>query len=78
MKRGKTRRVFFFSAPNSPTIDNNQQHITVRTHLDLLSISPSQGEKVPKRLGGVIGCKYKTSSWHLNGFPYGSNIGSAV
>ena len=27
-----------------------------------------------KRLGGIIGCKYKTSSWHLNGFPYGSNI----
>ena len=23
-----------------------------------------------KRLGGIIGCKYKTSSWHLNGFPY--------
>ena len=20
-------------------------------------------------LGGVIGCEYKTSSWHLNGFP---------
>ena len=22
-----------------------------------------------KRLGGIIGCKYKTSPWHLNGFP---------
>ena len=22
-----------------------------------------------KRLGGIIGCKYQTSSWHLNGFP---------
>ena len=22
-----------------------------------------------KRLGGIIGCKYKTSSRHLNGFP---------
>ena len=21
------------------------------------------------RLGGIIGCKYKTSSWYLNGFP---------
>ena len=21
-----------------------------------------------KRLGGIKGCKYKTSSWHLNGF----------
>ena len=27
-----------------------------------------------KRLGGIIGCKYKTSSWHLNGFPDDSNI----
>ena len=47
--------------------------------LDLLSIPQSRGE-MPKRLGGVIGCKYKTSSWHLNGFPYGgSNIaGSTV
>ena len=31
-----------------------------------------------KRSGGVIGCKYKTFSWHLNEFPYGSNIGSKV
>ena len=29
-----------------------------------------------KRLGGTIGCKDKTSSWHINGFPDGSNIGS--
>ena len=29
-----------------------------------------------KRVGGVKGCKYKTSSWHLNGFPDGNNIGS--
>ena len=27
-----------------------------------------------KRLGGIIGCKYKTSSWHLNGFAYGRYI----
>ena len=41
----------------------------IRTRLDLLS----------KRLGGIIGCKYKTSSRHLSGFPYyGSNIGSTV
>ena len=26
-----------------------------------------------KRLGGMIGCKYKTSSWHLNGFPDGTD-----
>ena len=31
-----------------------------------------------KRLGGIIGCKYKTFSWHLNGFPDGSNIGSTI
>ena len=30
--------------------------------------------KMSKRLGGIIGCRYKTSSWHLNGFPDGSNI----
>ena len=29
-----------------------------------------------KRLGGIIGCKDKTSSWHVNGFSDGSNIGS--
>ena len=34
--------------------------------------------KISKRLGGIIGCKDKTSSWHLNGFPDGSNIGSTV
>ena len=36
---------------------------------------PPVGENMSKRLGGIIGCKDKTSSWHLNGFPYGSNIG---
>ena len=30
---------------------------------------PPVGGKMSKRLGGIIGCKYKTSSWHLNGFP---------
>ena len=39
---------------------------------------PVKGGKMPKRLGGIIGCKYKTSSWHLNGFPDGSNIVSTV
>ena len=28
-----------------------------------------------KRLGGIIGCKYKTSSWHLNGFPVVVTLG---
>ena len=36
---------------------------------------PVGGEKMSKRLGGIKGCKYKTSSWHLNGFPDGNNIG---
>ena len=31
-----------------------------------------------KRFGGIIGCKYETSSSYLNGFPDGSNIGSTV
>ena len=31
-----------------------------------------------ERLGGIKGCGDKTSSWHLNGFPDGSNIGSTV
>ena len=45
---------------------------------ELLSI-PQSGGKVPKRLGRIIGCKDKTSSWHLNGFPDdGRNIGSTV
>ena len=31
-----------------------------------------------KRLGGIEGCKYKTSSWHSNWFPDADNIGSTV
>ena len=26
----------------------------------------------------LIGCKDKTSTWHLNGFPDGSNLGSTI
>ena len=42
---------------------------------------PPVREKNLKRLGGIIGCKDKTSSWHLNEFRDGtcsSNIGSTV
>ena len=39
---------------------------------------PVMGGKMPKRLGGIKGCKYKTSSWHLNRFPDADNIGSTV
>ena len=28
-----------------------------------------------KRLGGIKGCKYKTSSWHINGFPMEITLG---
>ena len=40
---------------------------------------PSQGG-MSKRLGSesIVGCKDKFSSWHLIGFPNGSNIGSTV
>ena len=34
-----------------------------------------RGENI---VGGIKGCEYKTSRWHLNGFPDGSNIGSTV
>ena len=34
---------------------------------------------MPKRfVGGIIGCKDKTSSWHLHGFLYGSNMESTL
>ena len=36
--------------------------------------SPGRGRKMSKRLGGIIGCKGKTSSWHLIGFPDGSDV----
>ena len=39
---------------------------------------PVGGGGVLNRLGGIIGCKDKTCSWNLIGFPVGSNIGSAV
>ena len=31
-----------------------------------------------KRLGGIKGCKYKTSSWHSNRIPDADNIGSTA
>ena len=39
---------------------------------------PTQGGEILKRLGGIIGCKDKTSSCHLNGFPSGDKSGSTV
>ena len=50
--------------------------------LDLVSIPQSEGQREKNvkmfRWGHTVGCKYKTSSWHLSGFPDGSNIGSTV
>ena len=39
---------------------------------------PVSGEKMLKHLGGIKACKYKTSSWPLNGIPDGSNLGLTV
>ena len=36
---------------------------------------PVRGGEMSKRIGGIKGCKYQTSSWHLNGFLDGNNIG---
>ena len=36
---------------------------------------PVMGGKMPKRLGGIKGYKYKTSSWHLNGSPMQITLG---
>ena len=51
-------------------------YFVIRTRLDLLSIPQSGGKNVKTFIiGGIIGCKYKTSSWHLNRFPAADNIG---
>ena len=48
-------------------------------HLDLLSIPQSGGKNVKTFRWDHRLHKYKTSSWHLTGFPYRSNIiGSTV
>ena len=39
---------------------------------------PVMGGKMSKHSGGIKGCKYQTSSWHLNRFPDADNIGSTV
>ena len=60
---GDTRDVFLKKKQNAPRPSEHP---------------PARGGKMSKRLGGIKGCKYKTSSWHLNGFPDGNNIGSTV
>ena len=39
---------------------------------------PVMGGKMSTCLGGIKGCKYKTSSWHSNRFPDADNIGSIL
>ena len=40
---------------------------------------PVRGKKMSKRLGGIIGCKYKNLFMAFKRVPlYGSNIGSTV
>ena len=41
---------------------------------------PQSGGKMSKRLvgAGIIGCKDKTSPWHLNGFPSGVTSGQQL
>ena len=67
---------------NNGKLSNNYSYDTylgIRTRLDLLSIPQSGGGEMSKHLvGGIKGCRNKTSSWHLNGFPDGNNIGSTV
>ena len=58
--------------PRNPCLKKNQNAPRPSEH------PPVMGEKMSKRLGGIKGCKYKTSSWHLNRFPDADNIGSTV
>ena len=53
---------------------------TIRAHLDLLSILRLWGKICQNvyQVGGIKGCKYKTSSWHLNRFPDADNIESTL
>ena len=79
VKRGtKGKRVFFRKKRRRrPT---SQVDILKNQNAPRPSEHPPVREKMSKRfLGGIIGCKkYKTFSWHLNGVPYGSNIGPTV
>ena len=58
--------------------ENCQRKILNPSTPFFLSI-PQSGGEMSKRLGGIIvGRKDRISSWHLNGFPDGSDIGSTV
>ena len=67
----------------SDIFPNKQKRNKIKDHTDNSSLKKIQnaprtssehppqsgGGKCQNALGGVKGCKYKTSSWHLNGFP---------
>ena len=48
---------------------NGKSELTHLPGKPFLSIPRGLGETLSKRLGGNIGCKDKTSSWHFVGFP---------
>ena len=51
----------------------------VGLHEDIVKLCDTlQAMLFKEKLGGIIGCKDKTTSWHLTGFPNGSKIGSTA
>ena len=61
-----------------PPASRMREHRNNRAHETRLLWAGTHRGNMSERLGGIIGYKYKTFSWHLNGFPDGSNIGSTV
>ena len=61
--------------------NNNSRVCCLKKNLNVSRPSehpPVRGKKMSTFLGDrIIGCKDKNSSWHLIGFPDGSNIGSS-
>ena len=66
------------TSKEAKTNKTNEDRYSLKKNQNAPRHPPVRGVKISKRLGGIKGCKYKTSSWHLNGFPYGGNIGSTV
>ena len=65
--------------------DRVGDHVVSSLEGAILVTSPGTKSSYPRppqslnpSLGEIIGCKCKTSSWHLNGFPDDSNNGSTV
>ena len=64
------RNAFVLSRQGTVCLKNNHNAPRPSEH------PPVRRGKLSKRLGWIKGCKYKTSSWHLNGFHDGNNTGS--